>query len=137
MTQPQPARKTPPRHATLEVSDAEGETMARGAVTLFGKWELTDEQASVLLGGVPARVFERWRTGSTGHLSHDVKGRLSNLMGIHAALRQIFSETDKVYGWVREPSDAFGGATALDVMLGGELTDIIRIRRYLDSVRNG
>lgn len=31
----------------------------------------------------------------------------------------------------------FGGASALDVMLGGELTDIMRVRRYLDAERGG
>ena len=63
--------------------------------------------------------------------------RLSNLMGIHKALRIIFTEADRVYGWIKRPNDAFGGASALDVMLGGELTDIMRVRRYLDSVRGG
>ena len=30
-----------------------------------------------------------------------------------------------------------GGRTALGVMLGGELTDIMRVRRYLDGERGG
>lgn len=29
----------------------------------------------------------------------------------------------------------FGNRTALDVMLGGELTDLMRVRRYLDAER--
>lgn len=29
------------------------------------------------------------------------------------------------------------GSNALDVMLGGELTDIMRVRRYLDTERGG
>ena len=32
---------------------------------------------------------------------------------------------------------SFGGSSALDVMLGGELTDIMRVRRYLDAERSG
>ena len=29
------------------------------------------------------------------------------------------------------------GHTALDIMLGGELTDLMRVRRYLDAERGG
>ena len=32
---------------------------------------------------------------------------------------------------------AFAGSSALEVMLGGELTDIMRVRRYLDAERGG
>ncbi|WP_415257257.1 MbcA/ParS/Xre antitoxin family protein [Sulfitobacter sp.] len=58
-------------------------------------------------------------------------------MGIHKALRIIFTEADRSYRWVKKPNDAFGGSSALEVMLGGELTDVMRVRRYLDAVRGG
>ena len=58
-------------------------------------------------------------------------------MGIHKALRIIFSEATRSYVWIRAANEAFGGASALDVMLGGELTDIMRVRRYLDAERGG
>ncbi|MGD9711226.1 MAG: MbcA/ParS/Xre antitoxin family protein, partial [Thermomicrobiales bacterium] len=41
------------------------------------------------------------------------------------------------YAWIRSANDAFGGSSALDAMLGGELTDIMRVRRYLDAERGG
>ena len=137
MPQLQPVAKTAFQPASPEISDAEGEAMARAVVNLLGKWELTDAQASVLLGGLSARTWARWKTGGIGRIPRDLKSRLSNLMGIHKALRIIFTEADRAYGWIKRPNDAFGGASALDVMLGGELTDIMRIRRYLDSVRSG
>ena len=58
-------------------------------------------------------------------------------MGIHKALRIIFSEATRGYAWIRATNDAFGGVSGLDVMLGGELTDIMRVRRYLDAERGG
>ena len=45
--------------------------------------------------------------------------RLSNLMGIHKALRIIFSEAQRGYAWIKAGNAAFAGASALDVMLGG------------------
>ena len=124
---------------TVKESDsfAEGEAMARAVVNLFARWNITDAQASVLLGGVSARTWARWKVGAIGRIPRDLKSRLSNPMGIHKALRIIFTDADRACGWVRCANDAFGGTPALDVMLGGELTDIMRVRRYLDSVRGG
>ena len=56
-------------------------------------------------------------------------------MGIRKALRLLFKEPARGYGWIKRGNDVFGGVSALDVMLGGQITDIMRVRRYLDAVR--
>lgn len=117
------------------ISDAEAEAMFRAAVQLMSRWEVTDEQAAILLD-TPLRSFRRWKAGDIGRMGRDLKARLSNLMGIHKALRLIFNDADRGYRWIKAPNAAFGGRTALDVMLGGELTDLMRVRRYLDSERS-
>ena len=116
------------------VTDEEGAALFRAAVSLFRHWGVTDEQAAVLLD-MTARSFQRWKSGRPRRMSRDGKARLSNLMGIHKALRIIFKEPERGYAWVRRPNDAFAGRSALDVMLRGELTDIVRIRHYLDAER--
>lgn len=108
--------------------------MLRAVLTLFGKWGLADEEAAVLLD-LPVRTYRRWKAGQTGRLNRDTLARLSNLLGIHKALRIFFVEVARCYGWVRLPNAAFGGQSALQVMLGGELTDLMRVRRYLDAER--
>lgn len=137
MPELQLVEKTAYQPAAPEISDAEGEAMARAVVNLFAKWDITDAQASLLLGGLSPRTWARWKVGTIGRVPRDLKARLSNLMGIHKALRIVFTEADRAYGWVKRPNDAFGGASGLDVMTGGELTDIMRVRRYLDNVRGG
>jgi len=129
--------KTASRPATPAISDAEGEAMGRAVVNLFDRWGLTDAQACVLLGGLSPRTWARWKVGAIGRVPRDLKARLSNLMGIHKALRIIFTDAARGYGWIHRPNDVFGEASARDVMLGGELTDIMRVRRFLDSVRGG
>ena len=116
------------------ISDDEAAAMFRAAVNLFRLWRITDEEAAVLID-LPARTYARWKAGGTGRISRDGKARLSNLMGIHKALRIIFSEAQRGYAWIKAGNAAFAGASALDVMLGGELTDIMRVRRYLDAER--
>ncbi|MAW82223.1 MAG: hypothetical protein CMI63_18455 [Parvularcula sp.] len=117
------------------ITDEEGEAMARAAVNLFRHWGITDAEACVLLGGVSKRTYARWKDGEIGRLTIDQKTRLSVLMGIHKALRILFTEKARVYEWVKKPNKAFGGRSALDIMLGGYLTDLFRVRHYLDAAR--
>lgn len=137
MPQFQLVKKTTYQPTAPKITDAEGAAMARAVVNLFRRWEITDGQASVLLGGLSARTWARWKVGEVGRIPRDLKSRLSNLMGIHKALRIIFTEPDRSYSWVKKPNDVFGGSSALEIMLGGELTDVMRVRRYLDAVRCG
>jgi hypothetical protein len=116
------------------ITDDEAAAMFRAVLNLLAKWDLTDDQASTLLD-VPVRTFRRWKALGPGRIDRDGKARLSNLMGIHKALRILFREPQRGYRWIKAPNAAFGGASALDLMLGGELTDLMRVRRYLDSER--
>ena len=118
------------------LTQEEAAAMFRAALNLFSRWELTDEHAATLLD-MPVRSYRRWKAEGPGRVCRDGRARLSNLMGIHKALRIIFSEPQRGYAWIRAGNAAFAGASALDVMLGGELTDIMRVRRYLDAERGG
>jgi hypothetical protein len=116
------------------ITQEEAAAMFRAVLNLFGKWRLTDEQAATLLD-MTLRSYRRWKVEGAGRISRDGAARLSNLMGIHKALRIVFSEAQRGYGWIKADNAAFAGSSALDVMLGGELTDIMRVRRYLDANR--
>lgn len=118
------------------LSEEEAAATFRAAVNLFRRWELTDEQAATLLD-LPLRTFARWKGGELGRVDRDTRARLSNLMGIHKALRIIFREAERGYCWIKAANASFGGRSALDVMLGGELTDLMRVRRLLDAERGG
>jgi len=118
------------------ITDDEAAAMFRAVINLFRNWGVTDEQAAIILD-LPGRTYARWKAGALGRIGRDGKARLSNLMGIHKALRIVFREPGRGYAWIKAPNDAFGGRSALDVMTGGELTDLMRVRRYLDAERGG
>lgn len=118
------------------VNDAEAGAMFRAALNLFARWDITDEQAATLLD-LPVRTYRRWKAGEQGRIDRDGKARLSNLMGIHKALRIVLNDAANGYRWITTPNEAFNGQSALSVMLGGELTDLMRVRRYLDAERGG
>jgi hypothetical protein len=109
--------------------------MLRAVLNLLGKWNLRKEERLILLGGPSDRTFQRWRAGEIGPLPGDTVFRLGDLLGIHKALRYMFTDAERTYEWVKRPNEAFGGKSALDIMLQGAPSDISRVRAYLDSER--
>lgn len=128
-------RGTPATPQDPQITDDEAAAMARAVVNLFVRWKLSDAEAPILLGGLSSSTWSRWKAGKAARISRDQKARLAHLMGIHKALRIIFREPERGYGWIKRSNSAFAGKSALDVMLNGELTDIIAIRSYLDAER--
>ena len=116
---------------------AEQAAMQRAVLALFQRWQITDAEAAVLLGGLSPRSLHRWRKGELGRLSRDLSDRLSMILGIHKALRLVFSDPQRGYDWVKKPNADFSGASALNLMLRGGIADLMRIRAYLDSLRGG
>ena len=135
MTQLQKIDTKPGPFVPEPITDDEAAAMFRATLNLFRLWGVTDEQAATCstcrAAPSPAGRRARWRIGRDG------RARLSNLMGIHKALRIVFAEPARGYAWIKAPNDAFAGRSALEVMLGGELTDLMRVRRYLDAERGG
>lgn len=129
LIEPHPAPPGP------DFSAEEIHAMQRAVINLFGRWDITDTQAAALLGEIAPRTFQRWKAGEYGRVGPDLAARLSNLLGIHKALRLLFKDTERGYGWIKRPNAAFGDRPALSVMLGGQLTDLMRVRRYLDAAR--
>lgn len=109
--------------------------MLRAVLKLLDKWDLRKEDKLILLGGPSDRTFQRWRAGEIGQLPTDTVFRLGDLLGIHKALRYMFPDLERAYGWAKQPNEVFGGKSALDVMLQGAPSDISRVRAYLDAER--
>jgi hypothetical protein len=118
--------------------------MAAAGLRAFGRmaeaWGLNvDEQIRLL--GEPARsTFFAWRKHpEKASLPRDTLERLSNLLGIWKSLQILLPDTAAADAWVRRPNAAplFGGRSALEHMLGGNVSDLNLVRRYLDGVRGG
>jgi uncharacterized protein (DUF2384 family) len=118
-----------------EITEAEAQAMQRAVINLFERWKLTESEAAILLGGINPRTFHRWKKGEYGRTSVDLNARLSNIIGIHKALRLLFKDALRGYEWIRKPNTFFAGRSALDILLMGAFTDLMRVRHYLDAQR--
>jgi len=102
------------------------------------RWRLREDEALTLLGSPSRAAFYKWQNQVPSRgLTHDALERISYVLGIYKALHLLFNDPEQADGWVRRPNEAFGGQTALERMLGGNVVDLYAVRSYLDFVRGG
>jgi hypothetical protein len=101
-------------------------------------WKLSAGEQMTLLGVGRSRLYQ-WKQGRVGALDRHVLERLSYLFGIYAALQLLLPDAQRADEWVRRPNSAplFGGQSALQRMLGGQVADLYLVRQYLDAQRGG
>tara|TARA_B100000989_G_scaffold283599_1_gene249616 strand:+ start:701 stop:1093 length:393 start_codon:yes stop_codon:yes gene_type:complete len=104
---------------------------------LVEKWQIDGvENKRKLLGQPPQSTFFKWQRGDVSNVPHDTIIRISYLMGIHKALKMLFSgNNERAYAWVKKPSIDLNGQSAYERMLAGEVTDLAYVRNYLDTMR--
>lgn len=105
--------------------------------SLVEKWGIEGvSNKRKLLGQPTESLFYKWQRGEVGTLPHDTLVRISYLLGIHKALKMLFSgNNERCYAWIKKPSKDFGGQSAYERMLAGEITDLAYVRQYLDAMR--
>ena len=102
------------------------------------RWNIRDEDARALLGGLSNGPYYAWRKQPERTLDTDTLTRLSYLVGIFKALNILYGErlADE---WVSLPNDnpVFGGRTPLSYMIAGGVPAMQTVRRLLDARRGG
>ena len=88
-----------------------------------------------LLGLESRSTFQSWKRGVVAALSKDALERISYVMGIYKGLQNLLPRTAN--DWVRKPNKAqlFGGASALERMMSGNVADLYVVRQYVDGQR--
>lgn len=107
--------------------------LVRTTVHLSERWELADGETCAILGGLSASTWASWKRGEIDEITDDHAHRMAVLMGIHKGLRYLFREPERGYAWIRKPNAVFAGASALDIMMRGGITDLIDVRNYLNA----
>jgi hypothetical protein len=116
------------------------ERLSRAAIPAFFKmaqaWELRDEQARQLLGGVSNGVFYQLKRGEKKTLDQDKLTRISLLLGIFRALNILYNRR-LADTWIRLPNTnpMFEGETPLAYAIMGGVPALVRVRQLLDARR--
>lgn len=109
----------------------------RAFFALAERWKLRGAEQRTLLGDPPESTYFKWKKLQDGAPGRDVIERISYLLGIWKGLQILFPEPGQADAWVRKPNTAplFGGGSALDRMLSGNVADLYVVRQYLDAQR--
>lgn len=128
--------------ATREQVNLSSPAAAAAALRTFWRlaeaWSL-DASEQMTLVGVGRTTLYQWKQGKFTALDRHVLERLSYLFGIYAALQILLPVPERAAQWLRKPNAAplFGGKSALERMLGGQVADLFVVRQYLDAQRGG
>ena len=101
-------------------------------------WGLSVDQQMALLGVTARSTFFQWKkNGAT--LPKDTLERISYILGIYRALQVLLPNQEAADAWVKRPNTAhpFGGTSALDRMVSGQVADLYVVRQYLDGQTGG
>jgi hypothetical protein len=101
-------------------------------------WQLRDEDARHLLGGMSNGAYYELKKKSSRVLDQDRLTRISLLTGIFKALNILYSKklADR---WVQLPNTnpMFEGDTPLAYLIKGGMPAMLRVRQLLDARRGG
>lgn len=109
----------------------------RGFFRIADLWGLSPGQMQVILGSPSRSTFYGWKKGAGGLLPRDTLERISYVVGVYKALQVLFPDPHQADAWIKKPNQAFGGRSALDRMLAGNVADLQAVRSYVDYVRGG
>jgi hypothetical protein len=109
----------------------------RAFMNIAEAWGLTVAEQLKLLGIASRSTFFKWRRERNPRLPRDTLERLSYPLGIYKSLQILLPDPQLADQWVRKPNKAptFGGRSALDRMLSGQVADLYVVRQYLDTER--
>ena len=116
-------------------------TLATPALRAFFRlaeyWSLRIADQRKLLGDPPESTYYKWKRQQDGALSRDTLERISYLLGIWKSLQILFPDPAQADAWLQRPNTAplFGGHSALERMLSGNVADLFVVRQYLDAQR--
>lgn len=133
------------QHTSIEATPAThpaertGEVALKAFFNIARVWKLDGNAQRVLLGDVARSTFYKWKKSPRVAVSKDTLERISYIVGIYRALQVLLPNTQAADAWVKKPNAAplFGGASALDRMLAGNVSDLFVVRQYLDAQRGG
>ena len=118
-------------------AQAAGAVGMRAFARIAELWHLSIADQLTLLGLSSRSTYFKWRKESQVRLPRDTLERISYVLGIYKALQLLLPDTRAADEWIRRPNEAavFGGRSALDRMLSGNVSALYIVRQYLDAQR--
>ena len=115
-----------------------GADAMRAFFTIMARWEIRDEDARRLLGGISNGAYYALKKRPDRTLDEDRIRRISYLVGIFKALNVLHGE-ELADRWMKLPNRnrIFAGLTPHEYLMRGGLPAFATVRKLLDARRGG
>lgn len=101
-------------------------------------WQLTPDEQAAMLGLAAKSTLYRWKKavseGSEVTVPPDTLERLSYIAGIRKNVEILFPK-ERWNAFMAAPNRQFAGASPLDQLKQGNMSNLIAVREYLESSR--
>lgn len=121
----------PPSRHTIEAISDHGFAGVRAVLNIVGAWQLSEQQTLDLLG-INRATLRAWRRGEIGSLTGDNLVRLSYVLGIRRALRELLAESADAWVLKANTDPLFNSRPAIELMTKG-VDGLRTVRRYLEA----
>ena len=103
---------------------------------LLEKWGCTTAQKLAILGIAKADFTRYQKDSSVVYLNTEQLQRISYLTNIHQSLKEVFSNSDNLYGFMnmKNNNSYFNGRTPLSIIAKGKVNDFSDVLKCIDSI---
>jgi len=102
-------------------------------VNIMQQWEVSSEDQLSLLGLNVGLSVEKLKGPHFSFMTQEVLERISFVLKIYKYLQMLFPKGEQSNAWIKKSNDAFGGETALSVILTDKNDGLLKVTEYLSS----
>jgi hypothetical protein len=100
---------------------------------IMDQWGIKSEDQIALIGIKTDLSCDELKAINVSSLSSEMIAQISLVLKIYKYLEILFPNLEQSHGWIKEPNDAFGGETALMVILADNENGLLTVVEYLNS----
>ncbi|MGA7070402.1 hypothetical protein [Bradyrhizobium sp.] len=104
----------------------------RSLLSIFARWEISDQDAAKLLGKETAQYLADLRAGTAGLTGRDTQDRARLLLEIYEAVHSLLREAAEEKSWLTAAMPALEGRNLFEIMHNGSIADLLLTKSFAD-----
>jgi hypothetical protein len=99
---------------------------------IFERWQLTDQDAAVLLGIDQVQFVADLRVGTMGLAGKDMQDRARLLLRIYEGAHSLLRHPEAERSWINSKLPSLDNRSVVDVMRRGSIADLTFVLAFID-----
>jgi hypothetical protein len=104
----------------------------RSLLTVFERWQISDQDAATLLGASSRSFVSDLRAGTASLASRDAQDRARLLLLIYAGVHSLLHTSEAERSWINSLLPVLDNQSIVDTMKRGSIADLMLIKEFVD-----